>query len=495
MNMIKITSFITFSPASMCRTRALEREYPFVRAKAYVFLFLLGMTPGCSHGQPTAQPPAERAKPAVSTGAPIKSPAEPEHKPAATAEAEPRKRAPEPSSGREETIESEDPLADLESEDYASPGSVGLRRVHKSDKPPARGCIQIKEQATRVWPSPGASSIVSVGNEFFVAGYIQAEKAERVFVVRLSYESLPIPLVTERVEKGSRIRVAPPGLGVLSPGAIALAFSDSDGAVYLRKVRIENPSAGGSLIRVAQRGADIRFAPAVSQIKNQPIVAWTEGTTPMEARLAVLDPMGNLKAVHRIKPPAMGAAAPVFVQGLSPPVLLVVDAREGFSPLIRVPLTPEGAPEKTEVAVPVGMVATPVELAAAHNGFGTYVGYTAVGQAATSAVGLIQIDPECGTVAPLVPGTGYGLLHVAAIDAPKALIFAADAPVQKGKDAGREIQVRLVDSRGMGPKTVVRGTDGEARQVKIARNQEGVVAVVYCDKLGVFVSWLRCDDA
>jgi len=191
----------------------------------------------------------------------------------------------------------------------------------------------------------------------------------------------------------------------------------------------------------------------------------------------------------------MGAAAPVFVDGLSPPVLLVVDARHGYSPLIRVPISSDGTPGRAKVVVPVSMVATPVELAAAHNQLGTYVGYTAVGRAATSAVGLIQIEPTTGSPSPLIPGTGYGQLRVASAVAPKALIFAADAPLKRSKSGQLEIHVHLIDAQGLGPKSVINGLDGTASRVKIARNQTGVVAVVYSGLTGIYVSWLRCDDS
>jgi len=386
-------------------------------------------------------------------------------------------------------------LADLESDDSEPFAQVGVQRRNKTSQALARGCVEIKDQPTRVWPTAGPSSIVAVDDDFVVSGYVQAKQDQRVFVVRLSLDSLPVPLVTERVEKPSPDRFAPPGLGIGGRRNLTIAITDGDGAVFTRSIKIASASAGGSLKLINKEGADVRFAPAISRVESKTLIAWTMGTTPMQARLAVLDVVGQLEAVHAIKPPAMGAAAPVFVKGLSPPVLLVVDARHGYSPLIRVPISSEGTPLRAKVVVPVGMVATPVELAVAHNQLGTYVGYTAVGQAATSAVGLIQIEPETGSPQPLVRGRGYGPIHVAAVAAPKALIFAADAPVEKGKAGQHEIHIRLIDAQGMGPKTVINGPDGTASQVKIARNQSGIVAVVYNSRSGVYVSWLRCDDS
>lgn len=460
-----------------------------------MFLVLIAiLTFGCSHSERTTKTASKPITQDRSTTPLAKQTAKPLSGPATSQKAEPVEKETPPVTPSE-SDKSDDPLADLESEDSESYPQVGARHRSKSGQIPARGCVEINDQPTRVWPSAGPSSIVAVDDDFVVSGYVKGQKDERVFVVRLSLGSLPVPLVTERVEAQSRERFAPPGLGIGARRNLMLAITDGQGAVFIRSISITSPAGGGSVKRIIEKGADTRFAPAISNIEDQTLVAWTTGTTPMEARLAVLDAAGKLKAVHVIKPPAMGAAAPVFIQGLYPPVLLVVDARDGFSPLVRVPVSSDGTPGRSKVAVPIGMVATPVELAAAHSQVGTYVGYTAVGKAATSAIGLIRIEPESGSPIALVPGTGYGKLRVAAVAAPKALIFAADAPVEKGKADQREILVRLVDAQGIGPRTVINGPDGTAFQVKIARNQSGVVAAVYSSRSGVFVSWLRCDDS
>ena len=51
------------------------------------------------------------------------------------------------------------------------------------------------------------------------------------------------------------------------------------------------------------------------------------------------------------------------------------------------------------------------------------MGYTALGSAATSAVGLLRIEPDTGPVRALVPGIGYARLQVDAASAPGALLF------------------------------------------------------------------------
>ncbi len=477
--------------------RATDRTGRLLRQNLVLILIVLTSF-GCSHSDRSAKPATKPIAQPFSTSASSKPPVKPSATPPPQEKTRPPEEEPkkaESTTGSDESDKSDDPLADLDSEDSESFAPVGEQPRIKADQPPARGCVEIKDHPTRVWPSPGPSSIVAVDDDFVVSGYVRNKEDHRVFVVRLSLHSLPVPLVTERVQKPSPNRVAPPGLGIGSRRDLTLAITDGDGAVFIRTIPIANASAGGSLKLINKEGADIRFAPAISRVQSKTLVAWTMGTTPMEARLAVLDVVGKLDAVHAIKPPAMGAAGAVFIKGYSPPVLLVVDARHGYSPLIRIPVLSDGTPGRAKVAVPVGMVATPVELAAAHNQVGTYVGYTAVGQAATSAVGLIQIEPKTGSPVPLVPGTGYGPLSVAAVDAPKALIFAAYAPVEKGKADRREIHISLIDAQGTGPKTVVKCLDRADYRVEIARNQSGIVAVVYSSASGVYVSWLRCDDA
>ena len=99
----------------------------------------------------------------------------------------------------------------------------------------------------------------------------------------------------------------------------------------------------------------------------------------------------------------------------------------------------------------------PVRLAAASSSIGTYVGYTGLGAAATSAVGLLAISPIVGTPSALVKGTGYGALQVSAANAPRSVLVAAGAPVSSAKDAAREVRVHVIRMQGTGEATTLRG--------------------------------------
>jgi hypothetical protein len=189
----------------------------------------------------------------------------------------------------------------------------------------------------------------------------------------------------------------------------------------------------------------------------------------------------------------MGAAAPAFVSGASPPVLIAVDARNGMSPLLRVDFGADAVPQAPQVVLPLSIVSTPTQLAAASSSIGTYVAFAGLGTAATSAVGLVAIAPIAGSPAALVKGTAYGPLYLSAVAAPRALIFAADAPTQPGKDPQHEIHVHVVGMQGAGAGAVIRGP-GNASHVAIARDDSGDVGVAFSADSGIYVARLHCDD-
>ena len=76
------------------------------------------------------------------------------------------------------------------------------------------------------------------------------------------------------------------------------------------------------------------------------------------------------------------------------------------------------------------------------------MGYTGLGSASTSAVGLVSILPVPGTPEALVKGTAYGQLHVSAAAGPRSVLLAADAPTRPGKEPPHEIHVHVVRLEG-----------------------------------------------
>jgi hypothetical protein len=385
-----------------------------------------------------------------------------------------------------------DPLGDLESADAIDRmANGGPEKGAKRDaKAPPGGCAIIDE-GRRVWPAPGPATIAAVGRAFVVAGYAQRNGKEQLFVVRAPNEGLPEPIAALDVQPQlTRARTAAPGLAVRDENDVSVAQIDGAGKLTVRRLRLGH-AGHGAIVELAT-GVDIRFAPAVESYQERTLVAWTMGSTPMRTQLAVLSD-DKVESRHDLTPSSMGAAAPVFVAGASPPVLMAVDARNGMSPLLRIDFGNDAQPQQAQVAVPVSMVSSPPALAAAAGSVGTYVAFTGLGSAATSAVGLVAVAPIAGSPSTFIPGTAYGQLYVAAAAAPRALIFAADAPTQPGKDPPHEIRVSVVGIKGPGPTLVLHGT-GSASRVGLARNDAGEVGVVFSAESGVYVARLRCDD-
>jgi hypothetical protein len=383
-----------------------------------------------------------------------------------------------------------DPLGNLESADALDRGADSAN--HAPVAPPARGCA-LQGSPRRIWSDASQASIVALGSGFVVAGYHKKDAGERVFVVHLPSEGLPEPVASVPIDTPHPVqRVAPPGLAADAGQGVALVYSDGARTLRLLSLQVGAAHGGGASRELAQE-IDTRFAPAVAFGKHGPLVAFTLGTTPMRTVLARIDAQGKVLQTHDITPDAMGAAAPAFVDGARPLMLVTADARSGMSPIARTTLDAEGLPGPAQVAAPVGMLSEPPELAAAHSSAGAFVAYTGLGSAATSAVGLVRIAPKPGAPEALVKGTAYGALHTAAVSAGEFVVVAADAPLGTGKSPKHEILVVRIDDQGQGPLLHIAGPDGDAAQVALARNKHGEIALLFTSKDGVYVASVRCE--
>lgn len=382
----------------------------------------------------------------------------------------------------------DDPEAIDDEPEVALPGEVPSAPTLEAATPEG-GCVALTGSATRLWPRAGPSAIVASGDGFFVAGYSAGQDGgEQVFVVHARPEALPRPVRSFPVDPPATPRMAPPGLDATGSG-VSLGWIDGDGSVRIGDV----PATGAAEIRWVEVDdlGDARFAPAVRATSGgRRAVAWTRGGTPMRVHLSRLA-SGRIEQTHDLTPPAGGAAAPTFVAGA--PELMFLDPRMGVSPVYRAPLGEDGAPGEVVVARPIGNAFEPPELAAARVGDRTLVGYTAVGNAATSAVGVVPV-PGDGPPAALVPGTGYGPVHVSVATSGAAAVFAADAPTDGPPSSPRRVDVRVVRDAAPGPALAVTAPDGTGRHGGVARRADGVLGVVLTAGDGVYVRWLRCDD-
>src|SRR5262245_32511382 len=138
------------------------------------------------------------------------------------------------------------------------------------------------------------------------------------------------------------------------------------------------------------------------------------------------------------------------------------------------------------------MMSQPPQLAAAQADFGAYVSYSGLGAAATSAIGLVRIAPKAASPEPFVKGTAYGALHTAALGFRSAIVIAADSPLTPGKQPKHELQIALLDAKGLGPTLRLAGPSGDATHVALARNDQDAVGVAFSAPDGVYLAQLRC---
>ncbi|MET0391476.1 MAG: hypothetical protein ABW321_36210 [Polyangiales bacterium] len=383
-----------------------------------------------------------------------------------------------------------DPLSNLEAADVLDRGAARSRTPRK---PAASRSCGIDQDPRRVWSKPGIAALAAFGGGYVMAGYTRAGEAEQVFVVHITEGGKlePVATLPLAVPHPGERKVGP-GLAAELEHGVTVAYVDGSGTLFMQTPRVGAAHGGGSSTLLA-RGVDTRFAPAVGFAQRGALIAYTEGSTPMRSHLVRLDPKGDVFATHDVTPPAMGAAAPVFVQGASPPALITADPRNGMSPIARTQLDAEGKPRPADLIAPVGMMTQPPQLAAAEAGFGPYVLYSGLGSAATSAIGMLRLSPKPGAPEAFVKGTAYGELHSAAVALPSGLVVGADAPLTPGKAPKHDLQFAWVDAQGTGPNPLhVAGPSGDATHVSLARGQGGQVGFSFSAPDGVYWGTLRC---
>jgi hypothetical protein len=389
-----------------------------------------------------------------------------------------------------------DPLGQLESADALdrAAGELDTRAQKPTVKAPAAGHCVLQRAGQRVWPSPAPPAIASVGDGFVIAGYDTSDGRERLFVVRSARNSRPEPITAFELQApADKPRTLAPGLAARGENDLAVAFVDGRGRVWLRRLRMGR-AGHGAPVEVGA-GADPRFAAAVTYHGDRTLVAWTRGSTPMHTELTAFTSEDTVLFRRDVTPSAMGAAAPTFVVGANPPILIAADVRNGMSPILRIALGEDSQPSTAVVAQPVGMMSTPAQLSAAISQGWTSIGYAGLGSAATSAIGVVSLPPGRPSqgARTLVPGTAYGRLHVSAAPMPRAVLMAADAPVAGGTNGSRQIHVHVLRGDRVGPAAVVSATGGAARAA-VAHGGQGDVAVAYTNDSGVYVAYLRCAD-
>jgi hypothetical protein len=455
-----------------------------LRRLSFWLTFGLTFSAACQSG-------AEPSKPAPAQ-AQLTAP-DPFAKPQPSPSPSPSPSAPRPSAASvEEALRYDpaDPLSNLEAADVLDRGAARAAPAHPGLPPPHR-CV-VAQEPRRVWSKPGVAAVAALGDGYVLAGYTKTADSEQVFVVHVTHAGKlePVASLPLAVPHPGERAVAP-GLAAELARGVTVAYTDGAGTLFMQSVRA-GAAHGGGLAATLAKGVDTRFAPAVDYCERGPLIAYTLGTTPMRSTLVRLGPKGDVLGTHDVTPPAMGAAAPVFVHGALPRVLLTADPRNGMSPIARTPLDAEGKPGTPEIAAPVGMMSQPPQLSAAASSYGSYVLYSGIGAAATSAIGLLRFLPKPGSPEAFVKGTAYGALYSAAVSLPRAILVAADAPLTAGKQPKHALQLAMLDDKGQGPSLRVDSPSGDASHVSLARGLADEVGFAFSAPDGVYWGTVRC---
>jgi hypothetical protein len=228
-------------------------------------------------------------------------------------------------------------------------------------------------------------------------------------------------------------------------GEAWLGWVDERGRLFLAKIA----AAGFEAPRLLAEGVDRRFAPALAQVADTRLVAFTR-TLDETMHTYVARVRGGSVALEDVAPQGHGASAATFVRGFEPPVLVFLDAHAGVSPLLEVRFDEAGAAQPAVVRTPVSQPYAPTLLAAvALNDDDVQVAFTAIGNAAATAVGRVPLRRPEAPVA-LVPSKGYGELSFSAAQGEGFAVFALEAHEQPSKDAERELRVQWLDARAEG---------------------------------------------
>lgn len=348
---------------------------------------------------------------------------------------------------------------------------------------PPHGCVLASDASQPVLAGASTADVLAVATGFVVAGYV-AGSPESVGLARIRPGGAPSPL--GRIPLAGSLdasrRTAPPVLARLGEATLGVGLVDAAGGVRLVRFEQGSPAPVFATVQITPSGADARYAPALASIDAGTLVAWTEASgTTAHVRVALVDAAGAIAATHDVTPEAGSGAAPLFdARG----ILYFMDARAGISVVHRVSFGADGVPAAATVAQPLNLTAEPPSFAVV----GTHLGYAAVGNGATRAVGVVTIDSADRAQA-LVPGLGYGgPLTIDAEPLGGAGLFVMEAPGAAEASAPHQTRARVVGADGtLGEPLAIAG----ATQPRVAVAPGGIVAIV---ARGADLWWARCAE-
>ena len=406
-----------------------------------------------------------------------------------------------------------DPLADLAEADLLAPGVEGagamepvgpllLTAEQRATHAPAHHCVTLAPRAARISTERGPAIVRAGGDAFLVAGYAQTAHGPQVYAIRVQADGHTQPLFTAPLtpstsSRPTRLPTVPPGLEVQGDRAL-LVWVDGD---RLRAAPLAVSAWRGARLLDLGQGADARFSPAVALRPQAALVAYTDGSaTPMHVRLLRVGLGGDVEARADVTPQGFGAAAPTFAVSTTSesPQLYFLEPRSGTSALYRVEFDADLGPRPATLVRPINSVYEPPRLAVVRSTPGA-VAYTALGNAATTAIGLLPLADASTPPVALLRGSGFGLFGLDVAALPGAALFAFGAPIAHStaapgaappSHAVHEIHVRLA-APGPMPELVI-ARQGGAEAPSIAVGPDGLIALTYAAPGGVYLNWLSC---
>lgn len=440
---------------------------PVLRAGLKVFrwcwiaLACVGCERGAEPGASTAAP--ERTSPVASADASARQPTTAREKDASSSVA--------PAAGLEASVAPAGPAAD------AGPSAVALSAT-RGTAPPARGCrvtqeLALRDDAARTWAVAGA--------------------AEPDFLVlRADRRTLEWWRGNPPVQRGARTLAVPIArLALLRDapaGGTSLVFVDDKGA--LAHVRYEAEQFGAP--RSLAQDVDRRFDPALARAGGQLLVAFTR-TVDQSMHTFVLR-AAEPAAARDVTPPGHGAAAPSFVLGAEPPILVMIDARGGVSPLLELPFDGAGKPGAVIVRTPVSQPYAPPALSAvAVPGGELEVAFTAIGKLAATAIGRVPLRRAVAPTA-LHPSRGYGQLSLSSARGARAVVYAFEVPSDASPDAPHMIELKWIDAQGEGDGLAAPASPDSAREPSIVALRRGAFALAFTRGKRAHALLLDCGD-
>ena len=373
-------------------------------------------------------------------------------------------------------------------DDDTDPALTGLAAATVAAPTTGPRCALEPASGATLWPGPGAVASAYVGDVLIAALHAgDATRDELVLLAVTRGRARPIvriPLTVSNATLGMR----PPVVADLGNGRAGIASIDRAGKLLYVEAA---PSGSGVTRRELATDADSRFAAAVAGFGEKRVVVYAKRGSPLHVTMLVLDATLRTTSSRDITPDASGAASPFFARSAAGPTLVLVDPREGFSPIYRIPIGTDAMPAQGVVLRPVTGLLDPARIVLAVVGTELHLAYVAHGASQASAVGYVRGAANAPQPVSLVRPTGFGGLWVDAVSLPELAVFAATAPLSREPTAPRAIHVRAATTTTLGEATTFTLPDG-LHYPSLAVHPSGVVTLTASSLTEVTSVRLHC---